>query len=187
MLKSVNPRNIKWLFGGRMPLPYLYIYEGLPDDFILWYEKESLKNEKWLDITCWGIDEMTHIELMIKMWKQRIRWITNFSSLVSKPFVKKDHIISCMVETKQEYADFKTEDILEVVKYFGLAANYLYCAGRDIFNSCPVLNPGKYEPLNKYYLMSLEYLNWLVATFWQGGSFTDFYTLLNSKLTHVKH
>ncbi len=184
MLKSVKPRNIKWLFGGEMPQPYLYIYEGLPDDFILWYKKEELKKEKWLDVTRWGMDEMTHIELLIKMWKQRVEWISTYSNLVGKPFAKKHHIVSCLVETKQEYSDFKKVDILDVIKYFGMAAGFLYNASRNVFNSCPVLNGGKYEPLNKYYLASHEYLTWLVATFWQGGSFTDFYTLLNNKLTH---
>jgi len=181
LLKSAKPRNIKWLFGGAFPTPYLYIYEGLPDDFILWYEKEYLKGQKWHNITRWGLDDITHTDLMIKLWMQRVRWISNFSNLVRQPFEKKRHITSCGIETKQEYCDFKTADILDVIKYFGMAAQFLYSAENNVFNSCHVLND-VYEPLNEYYLSSHEYLTWLVATFWQGGSFTDFYTLVEKKM-----
>jgi len=184
LLNKYKPRNIKWLFGGAMPMYYLYIYEGLPDNFILWYETEELCGKSWNDTTSlWDLKEITHVERMIGLWKRRVEWIGKFSNLVRKPFEKKDHITPCVVETKQEYADFKRADILDVIKYFGLAAQLLYCAERDVFNSCPILNPGKYEPLNKYYLASHKYLTWLVATFWQGETiFVDFHALLEREL-----
>jgi len=162
-----KPRTIKWLFGGNMPKNIPYIYEGLPDDYILHFEQQ-IEDKKWDE---YNIDEM------IRHWKYTVAWIKEFNNLINKPFRKK--YTQCMVETKQEYRNFNKDDLEDVIKYYGLAANHLYSASRDIFYSCPVLNRPKYEPLNLYYQLSLEYLMWNFATFVQDKkscSFVDFYT-----------
>lgn len=175
----------KWLFGKEHPDWMIYIYGGLEDAFIKWYEAEYLKDEDWQDVYCWGGEQLTHVELLKKMWAWRCTWIKKFNSLIQKPLSKK-YITGCCVETRQEYSNFKNDDLLAVIEAWGKAATHLYCAQRDIFNSCPVLNAPEHEPLNVYYLLSLEYLMWHFATFVQEeGSFTDFYTKIESELKSI--
>jgi len=186
MLKKVNPRSIKWLFGGDVPRGYFYIYEGLPEDFILYFEKEILKSEKW-DSLYDSYREQTYLDHLIYKWKNIIVWIKEFQSLIKKPFRKKH--TQCMVETRQEFEDFTKDDILILIESFGKAAKLLYSASRDVFYSCPTLNRPKFEPLNLYYQYSLEYLMWNFATFVQDKKtcdFMDLYSKLKKELEITK-
>jgi len=68
--------------------------------------------------------------------------------------------ISCIIETKQHYADFSKEEILCVIENLGKVSQLIYCANRDIFE-------GMYrnKKLEQYYIHALEQITWLTASF----------------------
>jgi len=182
LLTSADTLELKWLFGsGKMPAYSLYIYDGLPDDYILWFETEILITNSWTDIYARHKAE-TYLDHLKSRFLSVCEWIEKFSNLIRAPFDDDSDRVCCMVETKQQYDKWSKKDILILIESWGKAANMLYCAERDTFNSCPVLNRPKYEPLNMYYLLSLEYLMWCFATFVQpkDSHFTDLLSVLNS-------
>lgn len=172
MYKTATSQHEKWLFGSDadMPNDIISIYQGLPEAFIAWFEEKVLMESAWNDKYS---DNQLFIGNLISRFNSTLNWIYKFQTLILKP-----HIVQCAVETKQEYARFSSKNIIDVIHSWGLAAKLLYSAERDIFMSCPVLNVGKYEPLNVFYQLSLEYLMWHFASFVQEGSFTDLHTRL---------
>jgi hypothetical protein len=166
----------KWLFGSDadMPKDIISIYQGLPEAFIQWFEKEILGNHSWCT---YYSDKITYMSNLISSFNGTLNWIYKFQTLIHQPLVK-PHIVQCAVETKQEYKWLSHEDITDVIHSWGLAANHLFTAQRDHFHSKPLFNGGKNDPLNIYYQLSLEYLMWHFASFVQEGNFTDLHTRL---------
>ncbi len=106
-------------------------------------------------------------------WNSLIKWIDRYLELRIIP----SHQIGCMVETRQQYKDFTTEDILYTLKTLGEKANHFYCAERDHF-------PG---PLKKYHDYAMNSLVWHVASLVQTDytSFTDLVTRLTELLSRI--
>jgi hypothetical protein len=183
LFDSAIDENTKMLYSEDA-LPFIYIFDSMNDKFIEWFEMEVLKENSWDQQYTHYPKKMNYQQWMEHLWEHRVEWLTEFCSLVSKPF-DKPHITECRVETRQQYKEFTYADILLLIECIGKASSMLYCASRDIFMCCHVLRPKQYQPMTQYYEGALEYVVNLTATFTQSnpGNFID----LHTKLSKYKH
>ena len=86
----------------------------------------------------------------------------------------------CLVETRQQYAHFTADELVGSLKALGQLAQSLYGVDSHIFEFSPWLQPGKANPLAKYYINALEAVVWRTATLCQDDypRFTDLHTRL---------
>jgi hypothetical protein len=161
--------QIELITRKELPKPLFFIFEGVEEAF----EEHWLLHE----------DENIYLDKQwkLKKWNWLVEWIEGWHELFWS--IIPEGRVSCLIETKQQYAKFTAEELVRALEKLGELANYMYCAGRDYLIESHVLNPQGYYPLAQYYVSALESVLWMVATLKQDrGSFTDLTTRLRQCL-----
>lgn len=180
---TASSEDIKWLYSEEfMPCDILLSeFQTINQHFIEHYEIHELKEHQWEDPYEHTLPVSTYRQRMEQRWVSLLKFITDFSTMICAPFVE-NNLISCMVETKQNYDNWSDDNIVYLLECMGKAAKMLYCASRDWLICRHVLAPATYYPLAQYYVGCMEYITWMVASFSQKntGNFVDLTTKLRS-------
>ena len=150
------------------------------DVFFIFHGIEEPFEEYWL--TREGdYSEGEREEAKQKAWNNLVnfimKWTKKYQNIIPKGITK------CLIETKQNYADFTAEELLHTIKSLGEIANFMYGVDRYMLESNHVLEPEIYYPLRRYYTSALAQIVWMVATFTQSG--TSGFVDLETKLREV--
>ncbi len=186
---SATSEEVKYLYSDDfMPCDILLCeFQSINQHFIEHYELHELKEHQWEDSYGHMPPVSTYRQRMEQKWVALLKFITDFSTMICAPFVDAN-LISCLVETKQNYDIWSDGNIVYLMECMGKAAGMLYSASRDWLIFRHVLAPSTHYPLARYYVGCLEYITWMVASFSQKdpGNFVDLTNRLRS-LFKIRH